>query len=143
MRKPKLNRRYTKFFVRVCMILCLCMVLGLLSRPSTKATAAGAEGLITIEMSDSYGDGWSDNGIEVYADGELLGIATMDDIRSNSVEQKIKAPGAGMKTESFWTEINGSRYQGYCGYAEHIFPVVDLWFSAEWNQQIDQLLSQQ
>ena len=44
-----------------------------------KATAAGAEGLITIELSDSYGDGWSDNAIEIYADGELLGTATIDD----------------------------------------------------------------
>jgi hypothetical protein len=77
-----------------------------------------------------------------YADAWSYGY-TMDDIRSNAVEQKIKAPGAGMKSESFWTDINGSRYQGYCGYAEQIFPVVDLWFSSEWNQQIDQLVSQQ
>ena len=43
------------------------------------ASAAGTEGLITIELSDSYGDGWSDNAIEVYSDGKLIGTATMDD----------------------------------------------------------------
>ncbi|MBQ2383581.1 MAG: hypothetical protein II290_06040, partial [Oscillospiraceae bacterium] len=55
----------------VALLLLLCF--------SPMASAAGTEGLITIELSDSYGDGWSDNAIEVYGDGELIGVATMDD----------------------------------------------------------------
>ena len=59
--------------------LCLCLALVLIFQPPMQATAAGTDGMITIELMDSYGDGWSDNAIEIYADGELLGIATMDD----------------------------------------------------------------
>lgn len=32
---------------------------------------------ITINMTDSYGDGWGSNAIEVYADGVLVGTATL------------------------------------------------------------------
>ena len=69
----------SKIALRLCMILCLCVVLTLLPWNSMMATAAGTEGMITIELADSYGDGWSDNAIEIYADGVLLGVATMDD----------------------------------------------------------------
>ena len=32
---------------------------------------------ITINMTDSYGDGWGNNAIEIYADGVLVGTATL------------------------------------------------------------------
>ena len=63
----------------------------------------------------------------------------MDDLRSSTSEQKTKVPGAGMKTESFWFDLNSNRYQDYCGYAEQVFPVIDLWLSDEWNQKIQTL----
>ena len=60
----------------------------------------------------------------------------MDDVRSSTSEQEIKALGAGMKTEQFWYDLNDNRYQEYSSYTEQIFPVVDLWFSDAWNQKI-------
>ena len=33
---------------------------------------------ITINMSDTYGDGWGTNAIEIYADGVLVGTASLD-----------------------------------------------------------------
>lgn len=60
------------------MALCLCMVLSLMPGIPLVANAAGTEGMITVEMADSYGDGWSDNAIEIYADGELLDTATIE-----------------------------------------------------------------
>ena len=33
---------------------------------------------ITINMSDSYGDGWGSNAIEIYADGVLVGTASLE-----------------------------------------------------------------
>ncbi len=59
--------------------LCLCIALSVLLCCPQSVSAAGIQGMITIELTDSYGDGWSDNAIEIYADGQLLGIATMDD----------------------------------------------------------------
>ncbi len=61
-------------------VLCLCMVLGMMPGISSgMANAAGTEGMITIEMSDSYGDGWNGNAIEIYANGERLDTATIGD----------------------------------------------------------------
>ena len=61
------------------MAMCLCIVLSLLLCSAQTVSAAGSQGMITIELSDSYGDGWSDNAIEIYVDGELFDTATMDD----------------------------------------------------------------
>ena len=79
MKKPSMRKKNFGISLRLSVILCLCLVLSLIFWPSMQATAAGTEGMITIELMDSYGDGWSDNAIEIFADGELLGTATMDD----------------------------------------------------------------
>ncbi len=49
-----------------------------------QAADGGTEGMITIEMTDSYGDGWNDNAIEIYVNGELLDTATIDNGSSNT-----------------------------------------------------------
>ena len=43
------------------------------------AQAEGAEGVITIEMTDTYGDSWNGNAIEIYANGKLVDTATITD----------------------------------------------------------------
>ena len=67
----------------------------------------------------------------------------MDTVRSTSAEQRVKAPGAGMKTEAFQTDINSARYQNYLTYGQTLFPYVDLWISGAWNGEIEQLIAQQ
>jgi hypothetical protein len=64
---------------------------------------------------------------------------TTERILSTSNEQQTKAPGAGMKTEAFWAEINSNRLNDYLTYLEQIFPYVDLWMSGKWNAGIEQL----
>lgn len=54
------------------------MVLSLLPGIQLVAKAAGTDGMITIEMTDSYGDGWNGNAIEIYANGKLLDTATIE-----------------------------------------------------------------
>jgi hypothetical protein len=46
-------------------VLCVGMALLLGVCSPLSARAAGTDGMITIELTDSYGDGWSDNAIEV------------------------------------------------------------------------------
>lgn len=70
-------------------VLCLCMVLSLTIRIPGAVAAAGTEGMITIALTDSYGDGWSDNAIAIYADGELLDTVTMDSGASATWTTKI------------------------------------------------------
>lgn len=53
------------------------MVLSLMPGVPLVAKAAGTEGMITIEMTDSYDDGWDSNAIDIYADGELLDTAAL------------------------------------------------------------------
>ena len=72
-------RKFSSWHWLLSVALCLCMALSLVLCIPVTASAAGTEGMITIELSDLYGDGWSDNAIEIYADGELLDTATMDD----------------------------------------------------------------
>ena len=67
------------------MVLCICMVLSLLPGIPLVAKAAGTDGMITIEMVDSFGDGWNGNAIEVYANGELLDTATIAESAENGV----------------------------------------------------------
>ena len=38
-----------------------------------------SQNIITIRMNDTYGDGWTENAIEIYADGEMVAAATIDD----------------------------------------------------------------
>ena len=64
-------------------LLCICMVLSMMPGIPLVAQAAGTEGMITIEMTDSYGDGWNGNAIEVYLNGRLLDTATIDSGSSN------------------------------------------------------------
>ncbi len=63
----------------ISILLCLCMVLGMLPGIPLVASAAGTDGMLTIEMADSYGDGWNGNAIEIYANGERLDTATIGD----------------------------------------------------------------
>ncbi len=65
--------------------LCLCMVLSLMPGIPLVAKAAGTEGMITIEMTDSYGDGWNGNAIEIYVDGELVDTATIAEQLSSGI----------------------------------------------------------
>ena len=46
-----------------------------------ECTVCGSPREIVINMTDSYGDGWNGNAIQVYADGgdEVIGIATFDE----------------------------------------------------------------
>ena len=64
---------------------------------------------------------------------------TMDRVLSTSTEQRIKAPGAGSKLESFWSDTNETRYRDYLTYAQELFPYVDLRMSDAWNREIEQL----
>ena len=65
-------------------LLCICMVLSMMPGIPLVAQAAGTEGMITIEMTDGYGDGWNGNAIEVYLNGRLLDTATIDSGSSNT-----------------------------------------------------------
>jgi len=61
------------------LVLCFCMALSLFSGISPmRANAAGTDGMITIELTDSYGDGWNGNAIEIYANEALLDTATIN-----------------------------------------------------------------
>ncbi len=61
------------------LVLCFCMVLSLFSGISLmRANAAGTDGMITIDLTDSYGDGWNGNAIEIYANEALLDTATIN-----------------------------------------------------------------
>lgn len=64
---------------------------------------------------------------------------TMERVLSNSADQRVKAPGAGMKLDAFFTEENAIRYRDYLAYAQQLFPYVDLWMSGDWNAKIEQL----
>ena len=68
---------------------------------------------------------------------------TMENVLSNSSEQRTKAPGAGMKAEAFWSGVNATRFRDYLTYVEQMFPYVDLWMSGNWNEGIEQLVSEQ
>ena len=67
----------------------------------------------------------------------------LDTVRSSSADQKVKAPGAGMKAEAFWAGVNSSRYQSYLTYAQQLWPYIDLWLSGNWNEEIEQTINQQ
>ena len=71
------------------LVLCFCMVLSMMPGIPLVAKAAGTEGMITIEMTDSYGDGWNGNAIEIYANGELLDTATIESGNSNTWTKEI------------------------------------------------------
>lgn len=77
--RPLLNRA-------LAWLLTLVMLVSMMPGVPLVAQAAdgGTEGMITIEMSDSYGDGWSGNAIEIYANGKLLDTATIDSGSSNT-----------------------------------------------------------
>ena len=66
------------------LVLCICMVLSMMPGIPLVAQAAGTEGMITIELTDSYGDGCNGNAIEIYVDGELLDTATIASGSSNT-----------------------------------------------------------
>ena len=73
MKKTKMTNRF------LSLSLCFCMVLGMLSGISPmRANAAGTDGMITIDLTDSYGDGWNGNAIEIYANEALLDTATIN-----------------------------------------------------------------
>ena len=69
--------KYTNGFKRLMsLVLCLSMVLGLCATiVPVKADAAEADNLV-IKMFDSYGDGWGNNAINIFEDGQLIGTAT-------------------------------------------------------------------
>ena len=66
---------------------------------------------------------------------------TTESVLSNSKEEQLKAPGAGMKSEAFLFDINSNRFRDYLTYAKELFPYVDLWMSGNWNADIEQLTS--
>ena len=68
---------------------------------------------------------------------------TMETVASTASERKVKTLGAGMKAESFWFELNETRYQDYLGYVQELFSFVDLWMSGNWNEEIRELTMNQ
>ena len=65
-------------------LLTLVMLVSMMPGIPLVAQAAGTEGMITIEMTDGYGDGWNGNAIEIFVNGELLDTATIDSGSSNT-----------------------------------------------------------
>ena len=73
-------------------------------------TVCGYAGEIVINITDSYGDGWNDNAIEVYEDGTLIFTATMT--TGNSASFSI--PRFNGKTYTFQWVIGS--YPGECSF---------------------------
>lgn len=58
------------------LVLCVCLVLGLLGAVAPVEAQAAQTQNVTINMFDSYGDGWGNNAINIFEDGNLIGTAT-------------------------------------------------------------------
>ena len=92
-------------------LLMLVMLVSMMPGVPLVAQAAGTEGMITIEMTDSYGDGWSDNAIEIYANGKLVATVTMTSYSPSETWTGKLDPHA---TYNFkWVE---GRYAGETGF---------------------------
>ena len=65
---------------------------------------------LTVEMKDDYSDGWNGNGIAVYANGNLLEVATIDSGSSASFSVSYDAA----KTYTFYW-VSGA-YAGECSF---------------------------
>ena len=75
--------------------------------------AAELVGCYTLELEDSYGDGWNGNELEVYEDGSLIGAATISSGSSNT-EEVCVANGSVVEmvfvAGSYTSEISGTVY---------------------------------
>lgn len=58
-------------------VLCLCLVLGMVYAAAPAAEAAGTKNL-TLNLFDSYGDGWGGNAIQILEDGIVIDTATIE-----------------------------------------------------------------
>lgn len=58
--------------------LCLCLMLGMIAAIAPVDAEATEANTVTINMFDSYGDGWGNNAINILEDGVVIATATID-----------------------------------------------------------------
>ena len=63
---------------------CLCLLLGLVAAIAPVEAEAAQTQNVTINMFDSYGDGWGNNAINIFEDGVLIGTATFSQGKEGS-----------------------------------------------------------